>query len=617
MGNRDRSSEQMHPAEHELSLLTTQHIPLPYQSLDSNGTILDVSPQWLERFGYTREDVVGRWFGELLAPESQARFPAAFKRFVGEGAVHNKEFELLRKDGTRISLLLNGLVECSSTGRFIKTHCMVSDITQLRQIEDELRRSEALFRATLKHSPDTLYMLNLNSGEIEFFNRESFCGYSDDELRNRDSILAAIHPDDIDAVVEHWRSLTQDLESPASGVEYRLKSKAGGWEWIRSRETVVERDARGMPARLLITLSIVTQQKRSETVLQAERDRAQKYLDVAGVMFIVIGADQTIELINKKGCEILGVTEAEIVGANWFDTFIPETERSQIKRIFNRLMAGEIEPVEYYENRIHTREGNERLIAWHNTVLTSDTGDIVGTLSSGEDITESRASEIALRDNASQLRRLRTRLEDATEEERRRIARELHDQVSQNLTALSINITAAASELIESAEGSRQRLNDASSLIEETADHIRDLTFDLRPPVLDDFGLVAALEWHAARVVHRTGLNVCVEGNEPVPRLRSQVEIALFRIAQESLTNTVKHAHATAVFVRVTSNEESIRLEIEDDGVGLKSTQASRQSKTVGWGLLNMRERAESLGGNISIESSEGRGTRTAVEVPR
>ncbi|VVB89821.1 PAS fold protein [uncultured archaeon] len=136
----------------------------------------------------------------------------------------------------------------------------------------------------------------------------------------------------------------------------------------------------------------LTERRLAEEKLREERDKAQKYLDVAGIMFLVLNHDQTVALINKKGCEILGYEEKEITGRKWGDTFLPERIRDELKKGFEMLISGNIENVEYFENPVLTRSGKEKIIAWHNTVLTDKDGKIVGTLSSGEDITERRKS---------------------------------------------------------------------------------------------------------------------------------------------------------------------------------------------------------------------------------
>ena len=128
--------------------------------------------------------------------------------------------------------------------------------------------------------------------------------------------------------------------------------------------------------------------KRSEVLFREEKNRIQSYLDIAGVILVVIDTHQRVSLINKKGCEILGYEENEIIGKNWFDTFIPERIREEVKAGFRKLMDGEIDPVEYFEDPVLTKTGEERMIAWHNAVLRDEKGNIVNRLSSGEDITE-------------------------------------------------------------------------------------------------------------------------------------------------------------------------------------------------------------------------------------
>lgn len=133
-----------------------------------------------------------------------------------------------------------------------------------------------------------------------------------------------------------------------------------------------------------------------EDELIAEKNKAQYYLDIAGVILLVLDQNQEVKLINKKGCEILGGKEHEILGLNWFDNFIPSEQVKNVKSVFKKILAGEIEPVEYFENPIIRLNGEQRIIAWHNTMLKDDKGRLIGILSSGEDITERKQAEEAL-----------------------------------------------------------------------------------------------------------------------------------------------------------------------------------------------------------------------------
>jgi PAS domain S-box-containing protein len=133
--------------------------------------------------------------------------------------------------------------------------------------------------------------------------------------------------------------------------------------------------------------------KQVEEALQDEKVREQQYLDIAGVMFLVLAVDRKVILINKKGCEILGYVEQEIVGRNWCDHFLPQDQKDRVGAIFDQLMTGKSERGEYFENPVLTKSGQQRLVAWHNSLLTDKTGRIIGVVSSGEDVTERRRAE--------------------------------------------------------------------------------------------------------------------------------------------------------------------------------------------------------------------------------
>jgi PAS domain S-box-containing protein len=137
--------------------------------------------------------------------------------------------------------------------------------------------------------------------------------------------------------------------------------------------------------------------KLTERSLQEERDRARRYLEIAGVILVVLNSDQTVQLINRKGCEVLGYQPGEIIGKNWFDSFLPEKDIERTRATFVALISGNIEPGEFFENPVVTKNREERIIAWHNTVLRDQMNNIVATLSSGEDITERKQFEEALR----------------------------------------------------------------------------------------------------------------------------------------------------------------------------------------------------------------------------
>lgn len=218
-----------------------------------------------------------------------------------------------------------------------------------------------------------------------------------------------------------------------------------------------------------------------------------------------------------------------------------------------------------------------------------------------------------------QLRALSQQVAEAQEAERKGLAREMHDRVGQSLTALDFNLNLIRAWLAELPGETGQiqaQLDDSLGLITEMSKTIQNVMADLRPPVLDDYGLVTALHWYSTRLTARTGLRISTYGEEPAPRLAASVENALFRIAQEALTNVAKHALARQVTVTLEVEGDTVRLVVTDDGAGFEPLQLESVERQ-GWGLLTMTERAEAVGGRCFIHSQSGQGTQVIVEVSR
>lgn len=224
-----------------------------------------------------------------------------------------------------------------------------------------------------------------------------------------------------------------------------------------------------------------------------------------------------------------------------------------------------------------------------------------------------------VRRQSDRLRTLSSRLVEAEDAERQRIARELHDQAGESLTALGINLGIMRRHIADTEQLElKQYVDDSLVLVDKTTDRIRNLLSELRPPMLDDDGIMATLRWYVEQFSRRYGIAAAVSGDEPNPRLSPRTEMALFRIATEALTNVAKHADASQVDVEVGIDGEIFQMVISDDGIGFDTRNPFRNDRNTGWGLITMSERAESLGGVFRIESSiSDGGTLVITEVPR
>jgi PAS domain S-box-containing protein len=266
--------------------------------------------------------------------------------------------------------------------------------------EQARRSSEERYRTLITLANDAILLIDTATGTILDANRKA------EELfglpRER---LVGMHQMDLHPPEERERCRQIMAEALASG-QLRIGTACSSHRDGRTIPTEVSLSMIELEGRM-VALSIirdVSERKEAEARLRQEKERAQTYLDVAGVILVAIGADERVSLINRKGAAILGVPEKEILGANWFDDFVPAHRREEVRAAFRRLMAGEIEPLVSYENPVLTRDGSERLIAWSNVLVRDETNQITATLSSGEDITERAQAQI----------RARTRLEHLT-----------------------------------------------------------------------------------------------------------------------------------------------------------------------------------------------------------
>jgi signal transduction histidine kinase len=218
---------------------------------------------------------------------------------------------------------------------------------------------------------------------------------------------------------------------------------------------------------------------------------------------------------------------------------------------------------------------------------------------------------------ADDLRSYARRLVEMEEDLRKKIASELHDEIGRDLTVLGLNQAFISQNLVDGASMNLvARVRDSSRLIEGISRTVRGIMVMLRPPVLDDYGLLAALRWHADLFTKRTGIAVIILADEPLPSLMVEKEMALFRIAQEALMNASKHAATTEVTITVSSDNGLLYFVVCDHGKGFTPASIKHAQADSGWGMNSMRERAELIGGTFQVDSAPGKGTVVSVEIP-
>ncbi|HUQ26578.1 MAG TPA: PAS domain-containing sensor histidine kinase [Burkholderiales bacterium] len=324
---------------------------------------------------------------------------------------------------------------------------------------------------------------------------------------------------------------------------------------------------------------------------------------------------------NPGAQRIKGYQEAEVIGRH-FSMFYSLGDRA-LGVPASLLARAEREGHAEHEGWRVRKDGSR---FWADVVITAlrgQSGFLRGFAKVTRDMTERRQAEESLREQrtlltkaAGDLLGLTRRLVEAEEAERRRLARELHDDVGQNLSALSLNLDVARASLGDAAPDVRARLDDSLALVENTLGAIESVMADLRPPLLEEYGLGAALERHVEEFARRTGIDVLFEdeAKERARSLKLETAVALFRIAQEALNNVAKHSKAKQVRVSLFLQDLDAVLSVIDDGCGFDAV-AAAAARPQRWGMRTMRERAEAAGGRIDVFSAPKKGTSIVASV--
>ncbi len=312
---------------------------------------------------------------------------------------------------------------------------------------------------------------------------------------------------------------------------------------------------------------------------------------------------------NPGAQRIFGYSPAEAIGRP-ITIIIPTELQQEEQEILARLRKGE--RIDHFETVRLSKSGSRVYVSLTISPIRNNQGHIIGASKIARDITERRRFEEALKESEFSARLLRVQDDD-----RRRISRELHDGVGQLLAAISMNVALVAKERHKLSPDAARRVEENEALIQQASADIRTVSYLLHPPLLDELGLRSALEWYIDGFAERSKMNVIREMAPDLERLPQDLELVIFRIAQECLTNIHRHAKCSSAVVRLSNADGKLKMEIRDNGQGIdEDLQAKIASgNTPGVGLRGMRERVLAIGGTFTIESN-GKGTAILVTLP-
>jgi two-component system, NarL family, sensor histidine kinase UhpB len=480
----------------------------------------------------------------------------------------------------------------------------------LTKAQRELRHSEEHFRSLIEHTSDIITIVD-ESGVVLYGSPsvERVLGYPPEDLVGRKA-MELVHHDDLSRVLEAHRAALRDPGAAQRGVEFRIRRKDGCWRVFEALGSAFQYRSAG--PRVVLTLRDITDRQRAEVALRESEERLRLTLDAAkcGIWDWEIPSNRVTW--SERVYELHGLTPETFGGRA--EDFLRAVHPEDVPRVGEAIRRALEERADYgVEFRvIHPTTGETRWVWTNGQVLFGPDGTPLRMLGATLDVTERRQAEEALRASHEQLRQLAHRLDEVREEELTRISREIHDELGHALTALRLDLSWMVPKLRRNREPVRQKADEMLHLVDDTIDTVRRIASGLRPPVLEDLGLVAALETLLERFADQTGIRVELQASaDDVPKVARR---ALYRIVQEALTNVARHSRASQVRVVLESSPDLVRLEVADDGVGIPPGMIENPGTL---GLVGMRERATALGADFKVEGGPGSGTTVRATLPR
>jgi len=580
------------------------------------GQFTDINKKGLELSGYSRDEIVGKNILETgILPLDQIEGVVAGIKGIEEGkSGYPYEVQLMKKDGSRIAveavsfpIKRKGVLEVMGIAR---------DITERKRMENALKNSEEKLRTMFASMADGVVVTDLegifkdaNEALLRMF------GYSKKEDVMGINGFAFIAEKDRNLAMNDMTQLFSD--GLVTGRSWTFKHRSGG-EFQAELSTALLKDAKGNPTDILVVMRDITKRKQIEEALRESEQKLRLMFDAINEGIFVIDLDGTVAEVNGGVEKITGYRRKQLLGQSGLNHMFPGFKGDAIGMLQKVVALGGTQKEVVVPMK--TAAGKVIEIEAISSILRDISGNPIGLIGIVRDISERKKAEVKLKESKEELRFYLNQITKAQEEERKRIARELHDDTIQELIALSRQLDDLIDKKImpdEDRRGSRKKIEEAQEKVTSILQNVRRFTRDLRPSILDDLGLVPALEWLTSDMSARfkIPIDISIIGNEK--NIAPDAALAMFRVAQESLRNAGSHSKASQIQLNLKFTSKAVTLSIIDNGKGFTPPkQISSLTKHGKLGVAGMYERAQLIGATLSIKSRRNEGTTISLEVP-
>ncbi|MBL0182167.1 MAG: PAS domain S-box protein [Chitinophagaceae bacterium] len=564
---------------------------------------IDVNGAGCRMLGYTKEELCTIGFRSLIPAEELETHPIRMAELEDGGTVIN-ERRVLRKDGSIIEIEISA--KRLFDGRF---QSIVRDITERKQAEKALFDSQELYRALVENAPEALVVFDVEEQKFVSVSNSATRLFKMTEAELLKTSPVAISP-------EYQADGRLSSEVAEENIRKAIEGEKPVFEWIHK-----DKEGNNIPCevwlvklpsenKVLIRGSIVdiTERKKTEEkIYQSEQKYRLLFYNNPLPMWMVTMPDLRIIDVNDAAIKQYGYSREEFLQLSTTDlrpaenveNFLKEVDKMEpgvinIRAWRHKKKDGTIINVETYSHQI-MYEGR---MVW---------------LGLPHDVTEQYKAKELLQKSYEDIRLLASNLQSIREDERTNIAREIHDELGQQLTGLKMDMHWLTRKIKSTDEEVNKKMKDSIELVNSTIATVRKIATDLRPSILDDLGLLAALEWQSEEFERRSGTKVVFTNKAGDISVMPKPATALFRIYQEVLTNVARHANASKVDAILDSDDKRLYFSISDNGVGF-NVNATKDKKTLG--LLGIKERSLLIGGTYEIKSTPGQGAEIMISIP-
>jgi PAS domain S-box-containing protein len=598
-----------------------EHATTAIALVDAEHRILAANTALCELIGLPRRDMLTSSLSQLLGIGDEGFNSHWLQHAVG-GTPVRFECPLATRTGCYAWVLVDVRplpLQGRSTATAVVT---LYDITERKQEAERLAETQSRVAMAFEVGRAALWEWDLEKDEIVLDDSvKAWLGYTPDEVRQRTDVLTKLHPDDLVALTGLGEILVRNAQQPFEFVA-RIATKAGDYCSLLVRGCAV-RPSEGQGWRIVGVVVDISERKRALEML-LEQQRRFTLAALAGRVTVY-----DYDLASGKVITDPAFTQALGLGSSptlsrddWVQRIHPDDrERILAHEAAAREPDAETDengntPIPEVECRLIANKGETVWLLLRGTLLRTLNGQPHRVIGTATDITQHRRAEEALRESEARYRALAGRLLQTQDDERRRIAQELHGVTAQNLSALSMNLT-RIEQLLRGGEGVVKRLLDeCSDLGAEALNEVRTLSYVLHPPLLDEAGLVSGLRWYIQGFSARSGIAVKLVTPAHIERLPRDLETAFFRIMQECLTNIHRHSGSTSARVSLTQTATHVALRVSDRGHGMEDIESwPDELVTVGVGIAGMRQCLRQLGGSLRIRSTR-QGTTITASVP-